>query len=89
MRYKLFDEALSYIIVIINMILQKNKQYFVNFPSIHYLCSVCGIHIQKAQKTCGNKYCGSDLAKPGAIGYFIQHSVINQLQVMSKKIRFT
>ncbi|XP_063403282.1 uncharacterized protein LOC134712602 [Mytilus trossulus] len=100
-RFKLSDEALSYIIAVMNMIMPDEnnmiksvytvKEYlkkFVNFPTIHYLCSHCGTHTQKDAKTCTNKHCEKDLTQFGSVGYFIQHSVIAQLQLMAKRSSF-
>lgn len=100
-RFKLSDEALSYIISIIAMLLPSGNNMiksiyalkdhlrkFVSFPTIHYLCSFCGTHVEKASKTCTNRYCLKDLSQPGAIGYFIQHSIIKQLQLMCKRKSF-
>ena len=100
-RFKLSDEALSYVISLIAMILPPGnnmiksvyalKEYlkqFVSFPTIHYLCSSCGTHVTKNSKTCSNQYCVKDLTEHGAIGYFIQHSIINQLQLMCRRSGF-
>ena len=100
-RFKLSDEAISFIIVFIKMILPDEnnmissvytlKEYlkkFVNFPTIHYLCSWCGTHVPKDGNKCTNKHCLKDLTQPGSVGYFIQHSVISQLQLMAKRNSF-
>lgn len=100
-RFKLSDEAVSYIISIIAMILppgnnmvksvyalKEHLKKFVSFPTIHYLCSYCGTHVEKQSKNCSNPYCLKDLTQPGAVGYFIQHSIINQLQLMCKRTSF-
>lgn len=67
------------------------KEYlkkFVSVPKVHFLCSWCSSHVTKDATTCSNKYCLKDLTKPGAVGYFIQHSVINLLQTMCRRKPF-
>jgi hypothetical protein len=100
-RFKFSDEALSHIISLIGLILPPGhvmiksvyalKDYlkrFVCFPTIHYLCTWCGTHVSKGDKTCKNDHCQKDLSQSGAIGYFIQHSIIEQLRLMSKRESF-
>lgn len=92
--FKISDEGINYIIRLMAMILPSGnnmiksvyalKEYHkkcVSVQEVHFLCSWCGSHITKDATTCSNKYCLKDLTKPGAVGYFIPHSVINQLCV--------
>lgn len=100
-RFKISDEGINYIISLMAMILPSGnnmtksvyalKEYlkkFVSVPKVHFLCSRCGSHVTKDATTCSNKYCLKDLTQPEAVGYFIQHSVINQLQTMCKRKSF-
>lgn len=67
-RFKLSDEALNYIISIIeillpsrhNMIksvyvLKDHLRKFVSFPTIHHLCSFCGTRVDEDSKRCINQ----------------------------------
>lgn len=69
-------------------VLKEHLRKFVSFPTIHYLCSFCGTHVEKDSKRCTNQFCLKDLSQPGAVGYFIQHSIIKQLQLMCKRNSF-
>ncbi|CAC5380276.1 unnamed protein product [Mytilus coruscus] len=100
-RFKLPDEALNYIMMLAGMVLPSGhnmiqsiytlKEYlrkFVSCSKVHYLCSTCGTHVSKNDKTCKNKTCNQNLSTQGAIGYFIQHSVIDQLKIMCQRSSF-
>jgi hypothetical protein len=97
-RFKLSDEALNHVINLLCLVIPPTnimiksvyalKDYlkkFVSFPSIHFVCSWCGTHVKKDDKICKNNHCRKDLTQSGAFGYFIQHSVIDQLTMMCKR----
>lgn len=97
-RFKLSDEALNHVINLLSLVvppanimiksvyaLKDYLKKFVSFPTVHYVCSWCGTHVAKEDKVCKNNHCLKDLTQLGATGYFIQHSIIDQLALMCKR----
>ena len=101
-RFNLTSEALGSLLSIITALLpatrvlpsslSRFKKYFsdLKHPFVfHHYCSYCFTHIsQHGVKHCTNPHCLKDLSGKGATSYFIEVSIINQLQTMFSRSGF-
>ena len=101
-RFNLTSEALGSLLSIITPLLlatsvlpsslSRFKKYFsdLKHPFVfHHYCSCCFTHIsQHGVKHCTNPHCLKDLTGKGATSYFIEVSIINQLQTMFSRSGF-
>lgn len=100
-RFRLPDEALTYMLRLIACILPhghrlmgslyhfKNmmKQYSSDLlPTIIYHCNNCYSSIEKSSKTCPS--CGKSLTRTGAVAYFLQLKIVSQLASLWKNSEF-
>ncbi|XP_069470109.1 uncharacterized protein [Ambystoma mexicanum] len=101
-RFRLSDEAANYMLNLTYLLLppsnrmirtmyhlQKYIKGFVKAPIINYYCATCYTHVDKNTQTCPNTHCLKDLTPNDSISYFIQHSLIAQLQIMFSRKGFT
>ncbi|XP_078533887.1 LOW QUALITY PROTEIN: uncharacterized protein LOC144820125 [Lissotriton helveticus] len=101
-RFRLSDEAAGYMLNLIYLLLPRDNRMFktmyhlhkyikksVKAPHITYYCATCYTHVDKNTQTCPNQHCLKDLIQSDSVSYFIQHSLIAQLQTMFRRKHFT
>ncbi|XP_078497133.1 uncharacterized protein LOC144753257 isoform X2 [Lissotriton helveticus] len=101
-RFRISDEALGALLDLICCILPvpnkminslfKFKMFmkkYIIIPKIRNYCSSCYESISDNAKICTNTHCLKDLTEPGAVAFFVQHSIIEQLNTMFKRRDFT
>ncbi|PIK38304.1 hypothetical protein BSL78_24855 [Apostichopus japonicus] len=101
-RFKLSQETIHYFLVLLQLILPDRnclmgtyhglKKYLAKYtflPVVHYYCSNCYHHIPKSAKMCSNELCKIDVTVSGAVSYFVQISLLHQLQVLFNRKEFS
>ncbi|XP_069465487.1 uncharacterized protein [Ambystoma mexicanum] len=103
-KFKLPDEAISDILTVIGMLLPQGhcmikslyhlRLFFKDLannliPTVHYYCSSCYTPVKKSTQQCTSHVCGKNLTEPGAMSYFVQLSIIAQLQSLWKRNDFS
>lgn len=101
-RFRLADEAMNYLLALVGLLLpdgnlfpsslyrlRKYLKFYTFLPKITYYCSNCYSHVLKDASKCPNHFCNKDLSVSGAVSYFLQHSLINQLTILFKRKSFT
>lgn len=102
-RYKLSDEVVGHILLIFNILLPqgnnmvsslyKFRKFLLEFsgnliPTMHYLCSFCSTPVDKTTIKCPCEECAADLTQDGAVSYFMELSLLSQLECLWKNEQF-
>lgn len=101
-RFRLPDEAATYMLKIIACVLPQGHTLFRSlyhfrkfiktftedmFPSLHYYCNSCYSKVERNDKVCSS--CKKDLTKSGEIAYFVHLKIISQLRTLWKIPEFS